>query len=138
MTATPSAEPANAGFPDPALVVSYAAVLRYVRHRLNAFPHGQLKAWAKEHQLHYTRLVELKKLDAETQAPALQRLLAAFGYATEILRIILHEARRHFFLFRDADALARFKAELSVFDTLPFDPLLPPTSTTNPPGGEAA
>ena len=134
-TATPaplpsdSQEPVNAGFPDPALIVSYATVLRYIRHRLNAMLHGQLKPWAKEHQFNYARLIELKKLEQETQAVLLQRLMAHFQFPTELLRIIVLESRRHFFMFTSPDNLTRFKAELNLFDNPPFDA---PASLSSP------
>lgn len=114
-------EPVNAGFPDPALIVSYATVLRYIRHRLNAMLHGQLKPWAQEHKFNYARLIEIKKLEEETQAVLLQRLMAHFQFPTELLRIIVHQSRRHFFMFTSLENLARFKAELNLFDNPPFD-----------------
>lgn len=124
-------QPVNAGFPDPALIVSYATVLRYVRHRLNTLLHGQLKPWAQEHKFNYARLIELKKLEEETQAVLLQRLMAHFQFPTELLRIIVHQSRRHFFMFASQEKLARFKAELHLFDNPPFDaPASPNTTTT--------
>lgn len=136
-TATPSLpptapqQPLNAGFPDPALIVSYATVLRYVRHRLNALLHGQLKPWAQQHKFNYARLIEIKKLEEETQAVLLQRLLTHFQFPTELLRIIVHQSRRHFFLFSSPENLARFKAELSLFDNPPFDAPASPSSPPN-------
>jgi hypothetical protein len=122
-------EPVNAGFPDPALIVSYATVLRYIRHRLNAMLHGQLKPWAQQHKFNYARLIELKKLEEETQAVLLQRLMAHFQFPTELLRIIVHQSRRHFFMFTSLENLTRFKAELHLFDNPPFDaPASPPSS----------
>lgn len=114
-------DPVNAGFPDPALIVSYATVLRYIRHRLNAMLHGQLKPWAQQHKFNYARLIELKKLEEETQAVLLQRLMAHFQFPTELLRIIVHQSRRHFFMFTSPESLSRFKAELHLFDNPPFD-----------------
>ena len=122
-------EPVNAGFPDPALIVSYATVLRYIRHRLNTLLHGQLKPWAQQHKFNYARLIELKKLEEETQAVLLQRLMAHFQFPTELLRIIVHQSRRHFFMFTSLENLTRFKAELHLFDNPPFDaPASPPSS----------
>jgi hypothetical protein len=121
-------EPVNAGFPDPALIVSYATVLRYIRHRLNTLLHGQLKPWAQQHKFNYARLIELKKLEEETQAVLLQRLMNHFQFPTELLRIIVHQSRRHFFMFTSLENLSRFKAELNLFDNPPFDaPASPPS-----------
>lgn len=124
-------EPVNAGFPDPALIVSYATVLRYIRHRLNAMLHGQLKPWAQQHKFNYARLIEIKKLEEETQAVLLQRLMAHFQFPTELLRIIVHQSRRHFFMFASAENLARFKAELNLFDNPPLDVPASTPPTTN-------
>ncbi|SHM09988.1 hypothetical protein [Hymenobacter psychrotolerans] len=130
--ATP-VEPVNAGFPDPALIVSYATVLRYIRHRLNAMLHGQLKPWAQQHKFNYARLIEIKKLEEETQAVLLQRLMTHFQFPTELLRIIVHQSRRHFFMFTSAENVARFKAELNLFDNPPFDaPASAATTTSSP------
>lgn len=131
--ATTTVEPVNAGFPDPALIVSYATVLRYIRHRLNTLLHGQLKPWAQQHKFNYARLIEIKKLEEETQAVLLQRLMTHFQFPTELLRIIVHQSRRHFFLFTSPDSLTRFKAELNLFDNPPFDAPAPPTTPTSSP-----
>ena len=137
MPAPSPTDATNVGFPDASLVVSYAAALRYVRHRLRAFPHGSLKAWALAGGFNYARLFELKKLEEESRSALLKRLLEHFGFPVDVLCIIVHEARRHFFLFGDAAALVRFKVELAFFDNPPadFQPTASPTFI--PPGGEA-
>ncbi|MCR5890484.1 hypothetical protein LRS06_22405 [Hymenobacter sp. J193] len=74
-----------------------------------------------------------KKLEEETQAVLLQRLMTHFQFPTELLRIIVHQSRRHFFLFTSPDSLTRFKAELNLFDNPPFDAPAPPTTPTSSP-----
>ncbi|MCB2380347.1 DUF2458 domain-containing protein [Hymenobacter sp. BT635] len=110
---------ADAGFPDPALIINYPTALRFVRFRLNRMPHGQMKPWATAQRFNYARLVEIKKDERQLYAPLLKRLLAAFGYSVDVLRLIsMTDEKRHFYWFATPEEHALFCQELRAYDAL--------------------
>jgi hypothetical protein len=109
---------AETAFPNPLLAVGYDDGLRYVKYRLNSLAHGSLKRWTESQEMNYTMVVNLKNSQLAKQTPILiQRILKAFGFDTEPVRIAQGDQQAYQFLFHTTTQLEVFRSQLSFFES---------------------
>jgi hypothetical protein len=120
-------------FPNPALTVPYESCLQFSQFCLKSFPHGGLKAWMDENadkfKFSYTALISLKKGKQKKLAPLLvQRILAAFGFVTDPVRLDQAQGddSKFSYAFQDKCALDSFTTQLAEYKSRAA------VSTTNP------
>lgn len=118
--------------PDPGLVVSYAECLRFIKGRLSAFLHGDLKPWVEqlEPRISYTMVIGLKNDTLLKEAPKLvQRIMRGFGFDTFAQHRFTEDGRRTSeFVFPSKELLDSFHQQLAQY--------APPPAKAEPSSGK--